>query len=444
MKRTLAFVNILFLCAAVVRAQYPSSWSDPSLQKQIESNIEKYRKGAATLTVVDKKGKPVPNATIVIRQQSSEFKFGCNLFVLHQLATPELNRKYEAAFTKLFNFATIPFYWAELEPRQDSLRFEEGSVPMWRRIPPDEAINWCRQQNIVVKGHPMLYIKNRFMPSWISRTDPATLQLLARKRMSQLADRYGNDIAVWDVVNEDVARMKYPNSWLQAPPDYLAWAFKTADSLFPKTATLMINDETKTSHDSTEQYVQSINGLLKRNIRVDGIGIQFHMLLVDKFLKGEVFTPQIMHKAYTELGKFGKPLWITEITVPGNKEKGWENQAAIVSNIYKLWFSEPQMKGITWWNLGDGTAFGNENSFRAGLLDSLMNPKPSYQVLDQLINHEWKTNITLTTDAKGQASFRGFHGGYAIKTKKGKMKKEVSLELKSGQEKTEMTIVLEK
>jgi len=433
---------VLLICTVNAKAQYSASWNDPALQKQIESNIEKYRKGDAVITVVDKKGKPVPNANVVIQQQSSEFKFGCNLFVLHQLATPELNQKYEAAFTNLFNFATIPFYWAELEPEQDSLRFAKGSVPMWRRIPPDEAVEWCKERNIMVKGHPLLYIKNRFMPSWISRTDPQTLQSLAEKRMTQLATRYGNNIAVWDVVNEDVARVKNPNSWLQAPNDYLAWAFKEADSLFPKTATLMINDETKTSHDSTEQYVSSIKGLLQKNIRVDGIGIQFHMLLVDKFFKGEVFTPEIMHKAYMELGKFEKPLWITEITVPSNKENGWQNQAAIVSNIYKLWFSEPQMKGVTWWNLGDGTAFGTENNFKGGLLDSAMNPKPAYKVLDQLINHEWRTNLTLKTDANGKMSFRGFHGTYLVKTEKEKVKKEMPLELKSESNKTEMTIVL--
>jgi len=442
MRRLSIATAALFFCAVAVQAQYPSSWNDPALQKQIESNIEKYRKGDAVITVLDKKGKPVANATVAIRQQTSEFKFGCNLFVLHQLSTPELNRKYEAAFTKLFNFATIPFYWAELEPKQDSLRFAKGSVPIWRRIPPDEAVEWCKEHNIMVKGHPMLYIKNRFMPSWISRTDPKTLQSLAEKRMVQLAARYGNDVAVWDVVNEDVARMKNPNSWLQAPGDYLAWAFKTADRLFPKTATLMINDETKTSHDSTEQYVNSIKGLLQRNIRVDGIGIQFHMLLVKKFLNGEAFTPSVMHNAYTTLGQFGKPLWITEITVPSNGDNGWQNQAAIVSNIYRLWFSEPQMKGITWWNLGDGTAFGTENNFKGGLLDSAMNPKPAYKILDQLINHEWRTNLTLKTDTNGKASFRGFYGGYLIRTEKEKMKKEIPLELKSEDSKTEITVVL--
>jgi hypothetical protein len=62
--------------------------------------------------------------------------------------------------------------------------------------------------------------------------------------------------------------------------------------------------------------------------------------------------------------------------------------------------------------------------------------------LDQLINHEWRTNLTLKTDANGKMSFRGFHGTYLVKTEKEKVKKEMPLELKSESNKTEMTIVL--
>ena len=72
------------------------------------------------------------------------------------------------------------------------------------------------------------------------------------------------------------------------------------------------------------------------------------------------------------------------------------------------------MAGVTWWNLADGTAYQNENAALGGLLDKAMNPKPAYQALDQLINHQWKTNLTVETDAQGRAQFRGFYGQYAV------------------------------
>jgi endo-1,4-beta-xylanase len=48
------------------------------------------------------------------------------------------------------------------------------------------------------------------------------------------------------------------------------------------------------------------------------------------------------------------------------------------------------------------------------LLDSEMNPKPAYEALDQLINHEWKTNMKISSDSNGNVSFRGFFGKYKI------------------------------
>lgn len=420
----------LSLCCLQIFAQ--TSWDDPAEIKRVENNIEKYRKGDALITIVDKHGKALSNATVTIQQQTHEFLFGCNLFVLHQLATPALNQKYETAFTHLFNFATLPFYWRELEPEQGHLRFKEGADSIWRRPPPDELVKWCKAHGIVAKGHQLLYVKSKFMPDWISRHDSTTLKVLAAKRLTELAERYGNEVPIWDAVNEEMARLKNPAQWDEVPNDFLSWAFKKADSLFPKTSELIINDETKTSHYNTQDYVDMVNGLLQQHIRVDGVGVQFHMLQPDKFFKGEIYTPQIMHNAYKELGKLGKPLWISEITIPTKGKNGLQDQATIVSNIYKLWFSEPQMKGITWWNFGDGTAFGAENNFHGGLLDSAMNPKPSYKVLDQLINHEWKTNVSVKTDADGKVSFRGFHGKYLIQVKSGNKMKKFSFQLESG------------
>ena len=438
-KNALILIGMLFSMQNLI-AQ--SSWNDPAEKERVQNNIEKYRKGDAAITILDKNGKPLRNATLNIQQQTHEFLFGSNLFVLHQLATPELNRKYESAFTHLFNFATMPFYWRELEPEQNHLRFKEGSDSIWRRPPPDELVKWCKAHQIVIKGHQLLYVKRKFMPDWISANDSNKLKALAGKRMTQLAERYGKDVSIWDAVNEEMARIAKPAQWDAVPHDFLSWAFKKADSLFPKTTQLLINDETKTSHYSTQNYVDMVQGLLGQHVRVDGIGIQFHMLQPDKFLNGEIYTPEVMHHAYQQLSTFGKPLWITEITIPTKGNNGLQDQATIVTNIYKLWFSEPEMKGITWWNLGDGTAFGAENNFYGGLLDSAMNPKPSYKVLDQLINHEWKTNLSVKTDANGNVKFRGFHGKYSILVKKGNKTEKFNFQLESGRSISKATFKL--
>jgi hypothetical protein len=107
-------------------------------------------------------------------------------------------------------------------------------------------------------------------------------------------------------------------------------------------------------------------------------------------------------------------LWITEITLGSAGDNGLEIQGRVVRDLYRLWFASPRMAGITWWNLGDGTAYGNEGVADGGLADKDFKPKPAYQALDQLINHDWKTNRKMKTDGKGLAKFRGFNGTYEV------------------------------
>ena len=68
---------------------------------------------------------------------------------------------------------------------------------------------------------------------------------------------------------------------------------------------------------------------------------------------------------------------------------------------------------MTWWNAADGGAAPGEPSI-SGVLDKNMEKKPVWYALDQLINHEWRTNLTLKTDADGAIAFRGFRGKYEL------------------------------
>jgi hypothetical protein len=91
------------------------------------------------------------------------------------------------------------------------------------------------------------------------------------------------------------------------------------------------------------------------------------------------------------------------------------------------------MAGITWWNLGDGTAVKGENRALGGLVDENLAPKESYCTLDRLINREWKTRLSAKTDAQGVLRFRGFYGKYAVKVTAGDKTQEFSIDLsKSG------------
>jgi len=443
--KTPSLICLFLILAGETVAQdsiYNKLWSDTAVTRRIERDIEKYRKGDAVIKVVDIHGKPVSNAKVVVRQQTHEFLFGCNLFVLGQLKTPELNSRYEDAFAHLFNFATVPFYWGDLEPQPGQLRFGTNSPRVWRRPPPDQLVNWCKKHQIMPKGHALMYSKNMFMPSWTDRNNPEIFLKQGHKHMADIAKRYGGTFPIWDVANEEIPRSLHLNEWHKVPDNYLAWCFNEADNLFPKNVKLLYNDGTEEVHKKTDQYISLFSRLKEEGVRVDGMGIQFHLYGRNAMLEGKLYTPEVLFNVYDRLNQSDLPLYITEITIPGNGEKGSVYQEEIVENLYRLWFSTPKMAGITWWNLGDGTAFEEENKMMGGLLDEDMNPKPAYQALDRLINHEWKTNETANTDDNGNIQFRGFHGTYAIEVSANGIKKEFSFELKSGNKLSQKTIHL--
>jgi GH35 family endo-1,4-beta-xylanase len=325
------------------------------------------------------------------------------------------NALWEARYQDLFNLTVVPFYWRDLEPEQGKPRYAADSPPMHRRPPPDLVLDWCEANNITPKGHNLLW--SSYLPDWLPRK-PDEMIGPTRHHFKEIAQRYDDRIPVWDVVNEALARR--PENPM--PPDHLRWAYGLADTLFPN-GKLFVNETTGDSwvdfHREETPYCLMIQNLQLRGARVDGIGLQFHLF---GFLEQIVERhPQLLDPLYLldvldQYGTFDLPIHISEITVPaaGQVNDPERVQAELVRGLYRTWFSHPHVKAIVWWNLADGAAYRNEGQYRGGLLDEELAPKPAYEVLDQLINHEWKTRIS--TQAVDRMTFRGFYGRYEVRT----------------------------
>jgi len=446
LKETLMNVQIRWILAAVLVAlvtggraanaeppeNYLKRWDDPAVQKRIDDGIEKNRKSDAMLTIVDSAGNPVAGAEVKITQQSHAFLFGCNIFVLGQMK--EKNQAYEEAFLKLFNFATAAFYWDDLEPEDGRPRFAEGSPYIWRRPPPDRVIAFARQHGLTLKGHPLLWHNHDHNPAWIPK-DPEELEQRYIRRFREIADRYARDIPIWDGVNESlVCSADFPlfSPEVRDYPAYVPWAFTEEQKAFQPDNLLMINDVTTFNWPSntSNRYYRQCKRLLENNIPIEGIGFQFHFFsrsALDGYLNGDRCDPNTLLDTYELFAKFGLPLWVTEITIGSAGDDGLAIQERVVRDIYRLWFASPKMAGITWWNLGDGTAYGNEGVAGGGLADHDFRPKLAYQALDQLINHDWKTQLETKSGADGNVKFRGFHGRYLIEVTAGGQTKKFEL-----------------
>ena len=424
----LLFPIILIFSALSVSAQekspvmseaYYKAWND-SLQNAIDSNIEKYRKGDAEVVLENVK----PGSMVTVEQVSSDFLFGSNIFLFDQLDTPEKNQKYKDAFGELFNAATIAFYWKTLEPEKGKIRFTADSPYEYRRPATDPVVEFCESKGISMKGHAIIYgIRSWGHPTWMPE-DRKVMEKEFEKHIKDLADHYKGRIQDWDVVNECYDQANRG----MMPDDYTFKSFKWAEKYFPAGVKFNTN-ECDMHWGPTKRYTEIARNLIDRGARVDYAGVQMHIFnpreatqIAEGTDDGRL-SPDRLWATMEELKNIERPIFISEVTVsaPEDTPKGLEIQKVLATNLYRLWFSHPSVAGITWWNLVDGGAAPGEPSI-SGLFDKNMNKKPAYEALDQLINHDWRTNLTFKAPKDGKISWRGFKGNYKItyKDKKGK------------------------
>ncbi len=422
--------------------------------KRISEGIEKYRKGNAEIIVTDKNGKAVPDVKIKAVQKTHEFRFGANLFMLDELETDDKNEKYKKYFTDVFNMATLPFYWDTLEPERNKPRYDKNSPKVYRRPPIDVCIEFCEKHGIEPREHALAY--DHFFPKWLYDASVDEIKGELERRYIEISERYADKIPTIEVTNEmDWAKGA---TAFYDEPDYVEWCFKTAEKYFPNNQ-LVINEITRLSwRDScraTDKYYAYIEANMLKGARIDAIGMQYHL-----FNKREneyeatrvTLNPENLYKHMDMYSNFGKPLQITEVTVPAFswEKEDEEIQAEIIEKLYSIWFSHSNVEQIIYWNLVDGYAHlwdpdpekikasqGDmsigENYYYGGLLRFDLSPKPAYYAIKNLIQNVWHTEEDAVTDENGICSFRGFYGEYELEFEvNGKtMKKTVILSSKS-------------
>lgn len=175
--------------------------------------------------------------------------------------------------------------------------------------------------------------------------------------------------------------------------------------------------------------------------------MQYHLFYEENNLVAmaeQYLNPRWLFSVLDRFEDFHKPIHISEVTVPAyagkdisaEKHKEYlELQAEITRWLFRIWFSHKNVEAIIWWNLVDGTAaygdigtYDGENHWGGGLLDNNMKPKPVYHVINDLINHEWHTDIVVDC-VNGEVNFNAFYGEYEISVEYGGRKTEFDLSL---------------
>ena len=268
----------------------------------------------------------------------------------------------------------------------------------------------------------------------------ANLRRLQAKRIAEISAYYGDRVDSWDVVNEtrnsiDLDRpipsgrpVVFGETGLEGG-DFVYNAFKSAEAGFPQSVRLNINDNL-----IDDRYTNEIARLIAAGAKIDVIGMQMHMfdtnILHEISQTGgerttekwgstqywEVGTPEQIRTRFARLAPLGRPIHISEITIsaPGTDDKALMIQAVVTRNLYRAWFAQKDLIGITWWNVVDGCGYAGEPT-TSGLFTRSMEPKPVFRMMEDLICREWKTRTKAKVEGERRTvSFRGFKGRYLL------------------------------
>ena len=329
--------------------------------------------------------------------------------------------------------------WDDFCPEEEKIALEEASgeklqlrdvtLPMGIK---DMKTGSCEWQVAWAKIYSLLSEEEiaALIPTFLKRQED-----IYEKRIRDIGERYAERVDSWDVVNESATdydkfgrkalrEKAFDASWYgPMPADYALKAFLWAQKYLSQKSKFSINEY------DMEPFFDQVKDLTANGARIDMVGVQMHLFnpkesaaIAEGKFSREVYSkthPKAIAERFRKLAEAGRPIHLSEITItaPDLTEKGQMIQAIILRNLYRAWFSVEKMDGITWWNVVDGCGYPGEPAM-SGIFTRDMKPKTAYWALDDLINREWKTSVSIPVES-GRVSFRGFCGRYRLSWKCG-------------------------
>ncbi|MBR5344317.1 MAG: endo-1,4-beta-xylanase [Clostridia bacterium] len=383
-----------------------------------------HRKASARLRILNPDGTPAANAQVQADQTSHQFLFGCGAFdtVALMKITDEAKRAFIqerlGKWLKLFNYATLPFYWGRYEPTEGQTAERETMA----------AAKWLREKGVQVKGHPLCW--HTACAPWLMQYSNEEILRRQLERIHRDVTAFKGVIDLWDVINEVVIMPvfdRYDNAITRICKvlgriRLVKEVFTAAKEANPD-AVLLIND-----FNTSISYENLLEGLLEADVPISAIGIQSHQ-------HQGYWGLEKLNNVLERFSRFGLPIHFTENTLisgelmpshivdlndwqveswPSTPE-GEERQAREIAEMYSVLFAHPQVEAITTWDFNDGLWL----KAPSGFVRQDNSEKPAYYTLRDLIHGAWETHAALATDADGYLTLEGFKGNYTIKAARG-------------------------
>ncbi len=365
------------------RVSYQGIDANAAWRKKAHERIEQYRKGNIDITFLHN-GAPLQDATVQIKLKRHLFNWGAAVQAQSIVEEPgQLDR-----IAKLFN--TVVF--------ENDLKIKH-----WKKNQNHaavlQAMKMLEERQIAIKGHALIWPGFKYLTREFeaNSSDPAKIKKMLDEHMTEIIAATKGKISRWDVVNE-----AYTNTDLQTitgSEEILYDGFRKLQKADPK-ALRFVNeygiisrggiDKKKQQwyYDFVQRIDQNTSGL------VDGIGMQSH-------IGYDLTPPERVLSILDFYAPLKKRIAISEFTMDVDDPVVREQYTR---DFMIAAFSHPTVTDFLFW----GTK-GEKND----IFDQKNELGVMGRAFDQLVNHEWKTDLEGKTNEQGQCNGRGFYGTYS-------------------------------
>lgn len=379
-------------------------WREAALKR-----IEQIRTASLAVKVVDRQGNPIKDVKVNARLVKSDFLFGTAVSAGLLCSDKSGSGIYQKKLKELFNTVTI----------DNGLKW--GSwVNSGSQLCTKEAVNWINNNGFRLRGHNLVWPSRKFSPEsykqklnfGVGFTDSIT------KHIKEIVTYTKGKVVAWDVLNE----MAHEKDYFEVMPrSTVADWFKLAKRTDPN-AQLFINEYGMLNSISSTQmintYLELIDELKGYGAPIDAMGVQGHVGTQPR-------DPALVISDLDLLAKAGIPIQITEFDVNTTDD---ELQADYTRDFLIACYSHPSVTGFTMWGFWEPAHWKPD----AAMFRRDWSAKPNAKVWTEWVTKKWATNVTLTTNERGEAGTNGHLGEYEITISKDKFIKKQLYQLKKG------------
>ncbi|ORX81617.1 hypothetical protein BCR32DRAFT_327255 [Anaeromyces robustus] len=273
----------------------------------------------------------------------------------------------------------------------------------------DNHLKKAQELGMDFRGHALVW--HSMAPKWLENEDANTMKNSIINHITTVLKHYEGKIDTWDVVNEAIDDSSNGNGWnmrksflYNKVPNFIDIAFQTARQVSPKTKLFYNDYNTEGIWGKSESVYQFVADLKKRNIPIDGVGIQYHVSLENnpRFDK--------INDLISRYCKLGVEVHITEMDVSCDKNC-WasdveQQQGKVFTNALQACLNNSCCTGFLVWGIGDNDSWIGGD--KKGLLfNSNYQPKSQYTAVLNLL----KSTTAASLGNGGGNTGNGGNGG---------------------------------